>query len=75
MPDHLSADVPEQVLDVLADEGVVHDVVAVVLEDGLEVVDVVVLVGLHQVGHGQDLRVVLVRLGLLRVERIDSRFH
>ena len=62
-------------LDVFADEEVVHDVPAVVVEDLLELADVVVLVGHDEVGHGQDLGVVLVRLGFLRVERVDVRLH
>ena len=49
----------------LSDEGIVHDRLPVLLEDFLKVVDVVVLVGGNQVGHGQDLRVVLVGFGLL----------
>ena len=71
----LGTDVPEEVLDVLPDEGVVHDGLPVLLEDLLEVVDVVVLVGGHQVCHGEDLRIVLVGLGLLRVERVDAGLH
>ena len=59
----------------LSDEGIVHDRLPVLLEDFLKVVDVVVLVGGNQVGHGQDLRVVLVGFGLLGVKRIDSRLH
>ena len=31
----------------------------------LKLSDVIILIGLHQVGHGQDLRVVLVRLCLV----------
>ena len=49
----------------LPDEGVLHDGLAVLLEDLLEVVDVIVLIGRHQVGHRHDLGVVLVRLGFL----------
>ena len=62
-------------LDVLPDKEVVHDVLSVVLEDLLKLVNVVVLVGHDQVRHGQDLGVILVRLGLLRVERVDVGLH
>ena len=50
----------------LPDERVLHDGLAVLLQDLLKVVDVIVLVGRHQVRHCQDLGVILVRLGLLR---------
>ena len=59
----------------LPDEEVIHDVLSVILEDLLKLVDVVVLVGHDQVRHGQDLGVILVRLGLLRVERVDVGLH
>mmetsp|Transcript_37145 Transcript_37145/g.116912 ORF Transcript_37145/g.116912 Transcript_37145/m.116912 type:complete len:233 (+) Transcript_37145:46-744(+) len=72
---HLRADVLEQVLDVVLDEGVVHDGALVGAQDLLELQDLVALVRPHQVGHGQDLGVVLVRLGLLGVERVDLRLH
>lgn len=58
----------------LPDESVVHDAL-VLLEDALELGDVVVLVGADQVRDGKDLGVVLVGLGLLRVERVDGRLH
>lgn len=60
----LRADVPEDVLDVVADEGVVHDRRAVAAEDALELRDVVALVRRHQVRHRDDLHVLLVRLRL-----------
>ncbi len=53
----------------LPDECVLHDGLAVLLEDLLEVVDVVVLVGRHQVRHCQDLGIILVRLGFLQQNR------
>ncbi len=53
----------------LPDECVLHDGLAVLLEDLLEVVDVVVLVGRHQVRHRQDLGIILVRLGFLQHNR------
>ena len=57
----------------LSDEGIVHDRLPVLLEDFLKVVDVVVLVGGNQVGHGQDLRVVLVGFGLLHSQVGDHQ--
>ena len=62
-------------LDVFANEEVIHDVFAVVLQDLFELINVVVLVRHDQVRHRQDLRVVLVRFGLLRVKRVDIRLH
>ena len=59
----------------LADEEIIHDVLSVILKDLLELVDVVVLVCHDEVRHRQDLWVVLVRLGFLRVERVDIRLH
>ena len=53
----------------LPDECVLHDGLAVLLEDLLKVVDVVVLVGRHQVCHRQDLGIILVRLGFLQQNR------
>lgn len=50
--EHLGPDVPEQVLYVLSNEGVVHDIVPVMFEDGLEFVNVVILVRHDQVRHG-----------------------
>ncbi len=44
-------------------------------EDLFKILDVVALVGVHQVGHGLDLRVVLVGLGLLGIERIHLALH
>ena len=49
-----------------SDEGVLHDGLPVDLQDLLKVVDVIVLVGGHQVRHRQNLDVVLVRLCFLR---------
>jgi hypothetical protein len=62
---HLCANVLEQVLDVVADEGVLHDLLLVLLEDLLEVLDLVALVGHHQIVHRRDLRVLLIRLHFL----------
>ena len=45
------------------------------LQNLFKLVDVIVLVGGHQVGHGQYLSVVLVRFGFLGVKWIDSRLH
>ena len=59
----------------LPDEGVLHDGLPVHLEDVLELVDVVVLVGRHQVRHRHDLHVVLVGLRLLGVEWVDAGLH
>jgi hypothetical protein len=50
----------------LSNERVFHDSLAVLLEDLLKVVDVVVLVGRHQVCHRQNLGVILVWLRLLQ---------
>ena len=72
---YLGPDVPEQVLYMFSNEGVVHDIVPVVFEDRLEFVDIVILVRHHEVRHGKDLWVVLVWFRFLRVERIDARFH
>lgn len=49
----------------LPDEGILHDGLSVDLQNLLEVIDVIVLVGRHQVSHRQDLRVVLVGLSFL----------
>ena len=59
----------------LADKWVIHQVPAVCLQDLLELLYVVVLVRHDELGHCLDLRVVLVRLRLLGVERVDSRLH
>ena len=90
---HLGADVAQQVLDVLPDEGVLHDGLPVLLkyfyhslkyfhlrshshlEYLLEVIDIIVLISVDQVGHGEDLHVILVGLGLLRVEGVDAGLH
>ena len=45
------------------------------LQNLFKLVDVIVLVSSHQVGHSQYLSVVLVGFGLLGVKRIDSRLH
>mmetsp|Transcript_6199 Transcript_6199/g.18622 ORF Transcript_6199/g.18622 Transcript_6199/m.18622 type:complete len:271 (+) Transcript_6199:155-967(+) len=71
----LRADVLEQVVEVHLDECVAHDGRVVALEDALELADLVVHVRGEQVGHREDLGVVLVRLGLLRVEGRDVRVH
>ena len=65
----------QRTFDVLADERVLHDRRLVGAQYLLEGGDVVVLVSLHQIGHRDDLRVVLVGLRLLRVEWIDVRLH
>ena len=90
---HLGADVAQQVLDVLTDEGVLHDGLPILLkyfyhslkyfhllyhshlEYLLEVIDIIVLISVDQVGHGEDLHVILVGLGLLRVEGVDAGLH
>ena len=90
---HLGADVAQQVLDVLPDEGVLHDGLSILLkyfyhslkyfhlryhshlEYLLEVIDIIVLISVDQVGHGEDLHVILVGLGLLRVEGVDAGLH
>uniref|UniRef100_A0A1I8GPP9 RNA polymerase beta subunit n=1 Tax=Macrostomum lignano TaxID=282301 RepID=A0A1I8GPP9_9PLAT len=69
---HLRADVAQQLLDVLPDEGVLHDGRPVLPEQLLKAVDVVGMVGGHQAGHGGDLGVVAVGLGLLTVQRVDA---
>merc|ERR1719234_1570279 len=72
---HLGSNVPEQVLYVLSDESILHDCLPVHFQDLLKLIDVVVLVCSDEVGHGYDLVVILVRLRLLRVKRVDPRFH
>lgn len=69
---HLRADVAQQVLDMLPDELIFHDRSAILPKDALEAVDVVVLVGRHKVCHRQDLRVVLIGLGFLLKEKLNS---
>ena len=69
----LCSDILEEVLDVFPDEGVLHDGLPVHLENFFKVVDVIVLVGRDEVGHGQNLRVILVRLGLLNVKRLKEK--
>jgi len=49
--EHLGADVFEQILDVVADKQILHDLLLVLLEDLFEVFDFVVLIGHHQVVH------------------------
>ena len=45
------------------------------LEYLLEVIDIIVLISVDQVGHGEDLHVILVGFGLLRVEGVDAGLH
>ena len=45
------------------------------LENLFKLIDVIVLIGRHQVGHGQDLYVILVWFGFLGVEWVDARLH
>mmetsp|Transcript_11885 Transcript_11885/g.30096 ORF Transcript_11885/g.30096 Transcript_11885/m.30096 type:complete len:360 (-) Transcript_11885:417-1496(-) len=71
----LGPDVFQEVLDVVADERVVHDGLAVVPQHFLELADAVLLVRRDQIRHGQHLWVVLVGLGLLRIKRVHLRLH
>ena len=72
---HLGPDVAKQVFDVFSDESVLHYGLTIDLQDLLEVFDVIVLVSVHEVCHGEDLHIVLVRFGLLGVEWVDTRLH
>mmetsp|Transcript_58376 Transcript_58376/g.133956 ORF Transcript_58376/g.133956 Transcript_58376/m.133956 type:complete len:410 (+) Transcript_58376:422-1651(+) len=72
---HLRSDVLEQVLNVHLDVGVAHNRARVLLEDPLELSDLVAHVRRDQIGHRHNLGVVLVRLRLLRIERVDVRIH
>ena len=54
---------------------IIHNSLPVLFQNLFKVVDVIVLISGHQVGHGQDLGVVLVRFGLLGIEGIDVRLH
>ena len=45
------------------------------LENLFKLVDVIVLIGRYQVGHGQDLDVILVWFCFLGVEWIDTGLH
>jgi hypothetical protein len=47
-------------VDVLLDEGVGHDGLFVLPQDILKCLDVLLLVGIDEVGHGHDLRVIAV---------------
>lgn len=47
----------------------------IMFEYGFEFINVVVLVGHHQVGHGEDLGIVLVRLRFLGIEWVYAGFH
>ena len=54
----------------LPDERIIHDLFAIVLQNLLELIDVMLLVSLNKVRHCRDLRVLLVRFGFLQVNKV-----
>ena len=70
----LCAHVSRDLVNILGYERVGQEIL-VLLENGAITVNVVSLVGIDQLGHCGDARIILVGLGLLRVERVDVGAH
>mmetsp|Transcript_18812 Transcript_18812/g.32345 ORF Transcript_18812/g.32345 Transcript_18812/m.32345 type:complete len:313 (+) Transcript_18812:204-1142(+) len=62
----------EQIRHVLPHEFVVHEPPLVLFQDAFEFANVVVVEGVDQIGHGDDLGIVPVRAGLVAVKGIDA---
>ena len=71
----LGADVLQEILDVIANEVVAHDLLAMRLEELLECRDIVSLIRANERSHDGDFFILAKRFHLLRVERVDFALH
>ena len=69
---NLSPNVLQKIFYMFFDERVIHYALRVLFQDLLEFIDVIILVGGDQISHGQNVRIILVRLGFLSIKRVDS---